>query len=57
MAVKDDDPKPQPPEAPEPLDCCGEGCVPCIYDVYDRAMEQYQDALAAWLARHPEASG
>lgn len=57
MTVKDDDPKPQPPVEPDALDCCGEGCVPCIYDIHERAMERYREALAAWLARHPEASG
>ena len=57
MAVTDDDPKPQPPVEPDALDCCGEGCVPCIYDIHEQAMERYRTALAAWLARHPEASG
>jgi len=57
VTVTDDDPKPQPPSTPDPLDCCGEGCVRCIYDVHEEAMDRYRDALAAWLARHPEASG
>ena len=57
MTVTDDDPKPQPLSTPDPLDCCGEGCVRCIYDVHEEAMDRYRDALAAWLARHPEASG
>ena len=29
------------PETPRPEDCCGSGCVRCIYTVYD-------DALTAW---------
>ena len=48
---------PQPPVEPEAIDCCGEGCVPCIYDIYERALADYRDALAAWRQRHPEAPG
>ena len=29
------------PELPRPEDCCGSGCVHCIYVIYD-------DALMAW---------
>ena len=29
------------PTSPRPEDCCGSGCVHCIYVVYD-------DALMAW---------
>lgn len=57
MTVTDDDPKPQPPPAPDPLDCCGQGCMPCIHDLHERDMERYRKALAAWLARHPEVAG
>ncbi len=42
--------KPQPPEEPDPLDCCGEGCVRCVYDLYDEALAEYRVALAAWEA-------
>ncbi|QWF53250.1 oxidoreductase-like protein [Bordetella hinzii] len=51
------DPRPVPPEAPGPNECCQSGCIPCIYDLYDEAMANYREALKAWLARHPEASG
>ena len=37
-------------------ECCGGGCTPCVFDRYGEALERYQDALAAWLKRHPEAS-
>lgn len=57
MGAEDDDPKPQPPVEPDAIDCCGEGCVPCIYDLHEQAVERYREALAAWLARHPEVSG
>lgn len=48
---------PQPPVEPEAIDCCGEGCVPCIYDIYEQALADYRDALAAWHVRHPDAPG
>ncbi|MDQ3269519.1 MAG: oxidoreductase-like domain-containing protein [Pseudomonadota bacterium] len=47
------DPPPQPPPEPDPADCCGEGCVRCIWDLHDEAMERYRARLAAWKARHP----
>ena len=50
------DPMPQPPEAPDINDCCGNGCDPCIFDRHDMAMDEYRQALRAWLARHPEAA-
>lgn len=42
--------KPTPPEEPDALDCCGEGCVRCVYDVYDEAIAEYRQALATWEA-------
>ncbi|MEZ5936983.1 MAG: oxidoreductase-like domain-containing protein [Hyphomonadaceae bacterium] len=32
---------PAPPNKPEPFECCGRGCCPCIFDYY-------WDALARW---------
>ena len=26
---------PEPPEKPEDRDCCGNGCVPCVFDIYE----------------------
>jgi hypothetical protein len=34
-------------------DCCGNGCDPCIFDLYEEARQHYREALAAWRARHP----
>ena len=48
----DDDPPPQRPGEPDPADCCGEGCVNCVYDVYEAALARYERDLAAWRARH-----
>lgn len=47
------DPMPRRPPEPDAADCCGEGCVRCVYDVHDDALERYQRALEAWRARHP----
>jgi len=44
--------RPLPPEEPDPLDCCGEGCVRCIYDVYDDAISEYREALAMWQSKY-----
>jgi hypothetical protein len=48
-----DDPPPQRPTEPDPADCCGEGCVNCVFDVYDTRLARYQTQRAAWCARHP----
>ncbi|MCB1561114.1 MAG: hypothetical protein KDI75_08480 [Xanthomonadales bacterium] len=45
------DPKPQPPEKPLPMDCCGSGCPVCVMDAYDDALATYREALAAWEQR------
>lgn len=49
-----DDPRPRAPAEPDPTECCGEGCVPCVYDRYEAALERYRAALADWQARHPD---
>jgi hypothetical protein len=48
---KPSDPQPIPPQEPDAADCCGEGCVRCIFDVHDEALARYQVALAAWRER------
>lgn len=44
-ADKKDKPSPKeippPPEKPEPGDCCGSGCVRCVWDVYYEELEEY----------------
>ncbi|WP_345782822.1 oxidoreductase-like domain-containing protein [Dyella acidisoli] len=47
------DPPPCPPVEPDPGDCCGNGCDPCIFDLYEEARQHYREALAAWRERHP----
>ncbi|CAL1373978.1 unnamed protein product [Linum trigynum] len=34
-------PPPPPPEKPESGDCCGSGCVRCVWDVYYEELEDY----------------
>jgi hypothetical protein len=46
------DPPPRRPAEPDPGDCCGGGCVRCVYDLYDDAIARYEMALAAWRKRH-----
>jgi hypothetical protein len=50
--VPEPDPRPVPPREPGLEDCCGTGCVNCVFDVYEIALENYERALAAWEARH-----
>ena len=47
-----DDPAPQPPQRPDSDDCCRSGCVPCVFDLHEEAMERYRIALKAWQQRH-----
>ncbi|KAI4386790.1 hypothetical protein MLD38_004692 [Melastoma candidum] len=35
-------PPPPPPEKPSPDDCCGSGCVRCVWDVYYEDLEEYE---------------
>jgi hypothetical protein len=50
----DDDLPPVPPVRPDRYDCCHGGCEPCIFDLYDEALERYEAALRAWKKRHPK---
>ena len=36
----------EPPEKPLPGDCCGSGCVRCVWDVYYEELEAYNKSLA-----------
>jgi hypothetical protein len=52
----ENDRRPQPPAEPALEDCCRSGCSPCVFDLYAEALDRYQQALAAWTARHPDQS-
>jgi hypothetical protein len=47
----DDDPRPEPPAPPDADACCGSGCSPCVFDVYEDARERYLEMLRAWQER------
>lgn len=47
------DPEPVEPLQPALEDCCRSGCAPCVFDLYEDAMDRYRAAHAAWLKRHP----
>jgi hypothetical protein len=49
--LPDADPRPEPPAAPDPLECCNSGCQPCVYDVYWEAVDRYEEALREWEER------
>ena len=48
----DEDPPPVPPVWPDDDACCGNGCDPCIYDLFALQDERYRRALKEWEARH-----
>jgi hypothetical protein len=50
-SVPDDDPQPIEPLAPDLDACCGNGCDPCIFDLYAAERERYFAALRAWQQR------
>lgn len=45
--------QPEPPEPPSDNECCGNGCDPCVWTVYQTAMNDYRQALARWQQRYP----
>jgi hypothetical protein len=49
----EDDPMPEPPARPRPEECCGRGCDPCVYDLYEEALERYEIRLRQWQDRRP----
>ena len=51
QAAPDDDPRPQPPPRPEDYACCGQGCSPCIFELYEMARESYEAKLREWEER------
>ncbi|KAJ4963448.1 hypothetical protein NE237_023387 [Protea cynaroides] len=36
-------PPPPPPEKPDPGDCCGSGCIRCVWDIYYDELEAYNN--------------
>lgn len=56
IPLADLDPRPEPPEAPLPSDCCDSGCPVCVFDSYSEELQAYREAVAAWKTRHPYAA-
>ena len=48
--MNDDLVLPPRPEAPRPEDCCGTGCVHCIYVVYENAMLAWEREVEKIIA-------
>ncbi|MGE5526673.1 MAG: oxidoreductase-like domain-containing protein [Rhodospirillaceae bacterium] len=48
---------PVPPVEPEPWQCCGSGCDPCVYDTYWQQLERYEQELERWRERAAGRSG
>mmetsp|Transcript_58842 Transcript_58842/g.67041 ORF Transcript_58842/g.67041 Transcript_58842/m.67041 type:complete len:117 (-) Transcript_58842:154-504(-) len=40
--------KPRPPLEPDPDDCCGFGCHPCIYDMYYDDLQDHMEEIDEW---------
>lgn len=58
LSHTDSDPPPVPPVRPAAEDCCNGGCVRCVFDLYEDAMDRYRIELEAWRARRkPENTG
>ena len=47
----DNDPRPVEPPRPDDNACCGQGCNPCIFDLYELERERYAAKLRAWEER------
>jgi|GEM_PF-108566 len=48
--------KPVPPREPEPQECCGTGCIPCVMDIYEEELWEYERSLKQWRAANPTES-
>jgi hypothetical protein len=55
--ARPDDPMPVEPVQPGLDDCCRSGCTPCVFDLYEDAMDRYRAELKKWKARHGIAIG
>ncbi|XP_054258781.1 NADH-cytochrome b5 reductase-like [Macrosteles quadrilineatus] len=33
------------PEKPDPSDCCGSGCSPCVFDIYEQQLKSWRENL------------
>ena len=42
------------PEPPSPEECCGNGCSPCVFDIYSDAYDKYEKELCEYEKRKKE---
>jgi hypothetical protein len=42
---------PEPPVRPSNDDCCNSGCNPCVFDLYEEALDRYRAEILAWEKR------
>jgi hypothetical protein len=45
---------PPPPREPDLDECCGSGCDPCIFDLYDARLERWRERCDALRAAHQQ---
>lgn len=53
----DKPPRPEAPRPPDPSDCCGGGCLRCVFDVYDEQLADWREACARFDAAEGAADG
>lgn len=51
MSTQQESGLPPPPRPPEAHECCGNGCDPCVYQLYDEALERWERRVARIRAR------
>jgi hypothetical protein len=51
--MSDSERPPVAPRQPDPEECCGSGCTPCVFDRYEQALERYYEQVRTWQATHP----
>jgi Oxidoreductase-like protein, N-terminal len=49
-------PKPRPPQKPAPEDCCQSDCCPCVFELYEAELADYEHALELWHKLNPGAA-
>jgi hypothetical protein len=49
--LTDTDLPPTPPKRPGNDECCHSGCDPCVFELYEDALERYRVELSAWELR------
>lgn len=54
MSDTKEDPRPVEPVEPDLDECCGSGCMPCVFDRYEDRRQDWKQAVREWEERHPE---